>query len=146
MRAMIYVRILHLQVRIFVENVQSLITMDRPLQSYAMETALVLVFIFGLLHVHGSRSRFMTRDFPETVLHTINLECHTIHLTSRSSLELAIMCGGLASCLGMKRNKDFDTSEMLCSCSDGPILSEVTSLAIGPMTHLLTHKDVTLSG
>ena len=117
------------------------------LQSCATQTALVWVFIFGLLHVHGYQRRIMTRDFPETVLHTIILECHTTLLTSRSSLELSNMCGGLDSCLGMKTNeKDFSTSGMLCSCSDRPTWSAVTSLALEPMTHLLTHKDVTLPG
>ena len=102
------------------------------------------VFLFGVLHVHGYRGHFMTKEFSASVLHNLSLKCHTID--SRSSVELATLCGNHDSCMGMKTNRDLGIPGMLSSCPNATTWPGVTNMSIAPMTHLRTRKEVTWPG
>ena len=117
------------------------IKMDTLVPPYA---TLLWVFLFGVLHVHGYRRHIMTQEIPATVLRTLSLECHTID--SRSSVELAILCGNHDSCLGMKTNRDLGIPGMLCSCPNATTWPGVTNMSIAPMPHLRTRQEVTWPG
>ena len=123
---------------------RSFVEMGSLVLRFAIHSTILWAFQSGLVHVHCYQGHFMTKEFPATVLHTTNLECHTIN--SRSPLELASVCSDQDSCMGMKTHRNWGIFGMLCSCPNGPTWPDVSSLSITPMTHLRTQQRVEFPG
>ena len=107
------------------------------------DLAMLWVFFFELYPL-VTGEHLMTRRIQPSVLGTMKLNCHQV--ASNSLLGLAVVCASQDFCLGIKTNKQWGASRILCSCPNGPTWPGPDDVVQGTTTYLRIREDITLPG